>query len=342
VRADWTASQIAALLAMAGVSQSAIADPVSDFYRGKTVTIYAGTSVGGGYDTYARALARFIGRHIPGQPAVVAGNMPGGTGLKLANWLATVAPKDGTVLALLGRGIPSHRLLGGSGAVFDPTKLNWIGSMNDESSVCVMSARSGVTRFEDLMTRDVFVGSQGGVADSHVYATFLKNLFKARIKIVAGYPGTAETVIAMERGEIDGMCGWAWTSLKLQRPDWVKQRSVNIVLQLALSRNPDLPDVPMVGDLAKGPQQQSQVRLVFSRQTTGRPVAAADGVPAERIAALRRAFDDTLRDQGFRQLAETAKIDINPVSGTMVQELVGSMLATPRDTVDETIRNMTE
>src|SRR4051812_11517792 len=209
------------------VGGSAVADPVSDFYRGKTVTIYAGTSVGGGYDIYARALARFIGKHIPGQPTVIANNMPGGTGLKLANWIDSVAPKNGTVLALLGRGIPSYRLLGGSGATFDPAQFNWIGSMNDESSVCVMSARSRIKRFEDLLGRDVFVGSQGGVADSHVYSTFLKNLFKARMRIVAGYPGTAETVIAMERGEIDGMCGWAWSSLKLQRPDWVKERSVN-------------------------------------------------------------------------------------------------------------------
>jgi tripartite-type tricarboxylate transporter receptor subunit TctC len=287
-------------------------------------------------------LARFIGRHIPGQPIVVAGNMPGGTGLKLANWTATVGPQDGTVLAVVGRGIPSHRLLGGSGATFDPARFNWIGSMNDESSVCVMSARSGIKRFEDMLVREVFVGSQGGVADSHVYSTFLKNLFKARMRIVPGYPGTAETVIAMERSEIDGMCGWAWSSLKLQRPDWVRERSVNIVLQLSLSRNPDLPDVPLVGDFAKVPQQERQVRLVFSRQTTGRPIAAAAEVPPERVAALRRAFDETMQDAAFREFTGTAKIDINPVAGTMVQELVNSLLATPRDIVDETIRNMTE
>src|SRR5262249_45062556 len=138
VRAALAASLIALALAISLAGGPAVADPVSDFYRGRTVTVYAGTSVGGGYDMYARALARFIGRHIPGQPTVVVGNMPGGTGLKLANWTATVGPQDGTVLALVGRGIPSHRLLGGSGATFDPARFNWIGSMNDESSVCVM------------------------------------------------------------------------------------------------------------------------------------------------------------------------------------------------------------
>src|SRR5262249_35449982 len=162
---------------------------------------------------------------------------------------------------------------------------------------------------------------------SRVYSIFLKNLFGARVRIIAGYAGTAETVIALERGEIDGMCGWAWSSLKLQRPHWVRERSVNIVLQLSLSRNPELPDVPLVGGLANGPQLGSQVRLVFSRQTTGRPLAVAANVPAERAAALRRAFDETMQDAAFRQFTETAKIDINAVEGSVVQELVNTLLA---------------
>jgi tripartite-type tricarboxylate transporter receptor subunit TctC len=205
-----------------------------------------------------------------------------------------------------------------------------------------MSARSPIRRFEDLLAHDGVVGSQGGVADSHVYATFIKNLFKARLRVVPGYPGSVEAVIAMERGEIDGVCGWTWSSLKLQRPDWIRDHTVNIILQLSMSRNAELPNVPLVSDFANGPMQLGQVRLVFSRQTTGRPIAVAGEVPAERVAALRQAFDSTMDDTAFRQFVEKAKIDINPVPGEKVQELVASLLATPKDVIDATIHNISE
>lgn len=321
---------------------AANADAVADFYKGKTITIYAGSSAGGGYDTYARALGRFIGKHIPGNPTVINSNMPGGTGLKLTNWLYNVGPKDGTVIAMVGRGLPAHELLGGTGARFDPARLNWIGSMNNEVSVCVTSERSPVKKFGDLKSHEAIFGSQGGVADSHLFALFVKNLFNARMRVVAGYPGTAETVVAMERGEVDGICGWSWTSVKIQRPKWVSEGKINILLQLALSKHEDLPNVPLISDLTTDPAELGQVRLVFSRQTMGRPVTVAQDVPGERVAALRAAFDATMRDPAFRKFAARTKLEVSPVSGKEIQELVESVLATPKAVVKRTIENLKE
>lgn len=329
-----------AILVAEAASVPAMADGVADFFKSRTITIYAGSSAGGGYDRYARALGRYIGKHIPGNPQIINSNMPGGTGLKLTNWLYNVAPKDGTAMGMVGRGIAVHEMLGGVGAKFDAGRMNWIGSMNSEVSVCVTHQRSPVKSLSDLMKTEAAFGTQGASSDTEVFAVFLKNLTGAKVKVISGYPGTKETVLAMERGEVDGMCGWSWTSLKQQKPDWVRNKTVNILLQMALTKHPDLQSTPLITELADNDTERAQVKLVFSRQTMGRPLVAPQELPGARVAALRAAFDATMEDPEFLAYARKAKMEVEPVSGTKVQELVASVLATPKDVVMKAISNL--
>jgi len=323
-----------------GLPMAASADEVADFYAGKQLTVYVGYSTGGGYDTYARALARYYAEHLPGKPSIIVKNMPGGSSIKLANWMYAIAPKDGTALATIARGAPVHDLLGGTGVRFDALKYNWIGSMNNEVSVCVTHARSPVRTFADLQKRQVVVGGQGKSSDSEVFARFAKNLLGAKIKLISGYPGTKESILAMERGEVDGNCGWSWTSAQKLRPDWVKPGGMNILMQMALVKHPDLPSVPLVTEFARTGAEKAQMELVFSRQTMGRPFLTAPGVPAQRVAALRKAFTDTLASAPFKAFAAKAGLEINPVSGEDIQALVERVRKTPSEVVEATKRNI--
>jgi tripartite-type tricarboxylate transporter receptor subunit TctC len=333
-----SAAGLAASLAVC--SAPAAADPAA-FYAGKQLEIYVGFSAGGGYDTYARTLARYYGDHIPGKPDIIVKNMPGGSGIKLANWLYAVAPKDGTVLATIARGAPVHDMLGGPGVRFDPLEFTWIGSMNNEVSVCVTAARSAVKTFAQLRQTEVVVGGQGKSSDSEVFARFAKNLLGARIKLISGYPGTKESIMAMERGEVDGNCGWSWTSAKKLRPEWVKPGGMNILMQMALVKHPDLPDVPLVTEFARNESEKAQMELVFSRQTMGRPFMGAPGVPQDRVAALRTAFMATLSSAPFKAFADKAGLEINPVSGEDVQALVERVRKTPKEVVAAVRHNIT-
>lgn len=331
----------AAGLAIAlAVPAAATADEVADFYAGKQLTVYVGYTTGGGYDTYARALARYYGDHLPGNPSIIVQNMPGGSSLKLANWMYSIAPKDGTAIATIARGAPVHDMLGGSGVRFDPLRFNWIGSMNNEVSVCVTAARSPVRTFADLQQQETVVGGQGRSSDSEVFARFAKNLLGAKIRLISGYPGTAESIMAMERGEVDGNCGWSWTSAKTLRPDWTKPGGMNILMQMALVKHPDLPDVPLITDFARNESEKAQMEMVFSRQTMGRPFLTAPDVPEARVAALRKAFMDTLSSTAFKEFAEKAKLEINPVSGEDLQALVERVRKTPPDVVEAARRNI--
>jgi tripartite-type tricarboxylate transporter receptor subunit TctC len=304
------------------------ADAVADFYAGRTVTLYVGYTAGGGYDLYARALSQFYGKHIPGAPQIIVKNMPGASSLKLANWMYAVAPKDGTAIATIARGAPVHDLLGGSGVRFDANKFNWIGSMNNEVSVCVTSFRSPVKTLADMQKTEVVVGGQGKSSDSEVFAMFVKNLFGAKIRLISGYPGTKQSILAMERGEVDGNCGWSWTSAKSLKPDWIRDGKLNIIMQQALVKHPDLPNVPLITDLARNEAERDQMDLIFSRQTMGRPFVTAPDVPGERVAALRKAFLATIDDAAFKAFAARSKLEVNAVPGEDVQKLVAKVRKT--------------
>ena len=320
-----------ALLAALPASIASAQSP-ADFYKGRTVELYVGYSVGGAYDLYARTIARFLGRHIPGNPTVIVKNMEGGGSLRLANWLFRVAPKDGSVLATIGRGTGFDPILGQQGAQFDGTKFTWIGSANNETSVCVAwNATSGISKFDDLLTKQMTVGGTSMSADTDQFPKVIDGVFGAKMKIVSGYPGGNDVVLAMERGEIQGRCGWSWSSIMSTHKAWIDEKKITVLIQLALRKHPELPNVPLIMDLAKTDEQKQILKLIFARQTMGRPYLAPPGIPADRAAALRQAFMDTMADKDFLAEAEKEKLEITPVDGADLQNLVAEVYATPAD-----------
>jgi tripartite-type tricarboxylate transporter receptor subunit TctC len=303
----------------------------ADFYKGRNVELYIGYSVGGGYDIYARLLAKHMGKHIPGNPNVLAKNMEGAGSLRLANWLYNVAPKDGTAFGIIGRGTGFDPLLGRKGAQFDATKYTWLGSANNEVSVCVAWHTSGITKFEDLLTKELTVGGTGAAADTDQFPRIMNNMLGTKMKIVTGYPGGNDVGLAMERGEVNGRCGWSWSSVKATHQKWMDEKKIHILVQLALEKHPDLPEVPLVTDLATSDEQRQVLKLVFARQVMGRPFLAPPGIPADRVAALRKAFMDTLQDKDFLADAEKGQLEITPVSGADIQKLVIDTHQTPAE-----------
>ena len=316
------------------------ADAVSDFYSGRNFEIHVGFAAGGGYDVYARLLSRYIGEHIPGKPTVIVKNRTGSATIKLTNLLYNKGPMDGTVMGMVARGIPTHTLLGGKGAKFDPTKFHWIGSMNNEVSACMLHKRSGASNFADVLKKKVVVGGQGASSDADQFANFITNLMGAQFKLITGYPGTAVTVLALDRGEVDGICGWSWTSVKQMRGGELKAGNIYPVLQMALKKHPDLPNVPLITDIARTDGQRKQMELIFSRQTIGRPFLLPPQVPKERVVAIRKAFVDTMKDPKFIAAVQKSKLELNWVSGDEVQTLVETVLATPKDIVEATKQNL--
>jgi tripartite-type tricarboxylate transporter receptor subunit TctC len=318
-------AMLAAVPASSGQAQSP-----ADFYKGKNVDMMIGYSVGGGYDVYARMIAKHLGKHIPGNPTVTPKNMEGAGSLRLANWLYNVAPKDGTVLGTIGRGTGFDPLLGHKAAQFDGTKFNWIGSANNEVSVCVSWNKPGnVSKFEELYTKQLTVGGTGAAADTDQFPRILNNVLGTKMKIVTGYPGGNDVNLALERGEVDGRCGWSWSSVESTRGSWVKEKKINILVQLALQKHADLPDVPLVTEQAKTEEQKQILTLIFARQALGRPYLAPPGIPADRVAALRKAFMDTMKDKEFLAEAEKAQLEITPIDGEALQKLVADVYATP-------------
>jgi tripartite-type tricarboxylate transporter receptor subunit TctC len=310
----------------------AYAQGPADFYKGRNIELAIGYSAGGGYDVYARLLSRHMGRFIPGNPTIVARNMPGAGSLVLANWLYNVAPKDGTTFGTIGRGTAFDPLLGSTKAQFDAAKFNWIGSMNDEVSVCVAWYTSGVTSLAQLEHKEFTVGGSGQAADTDQFPKVLNATLGTKFKVVTGYPGGNDVDLAMERGEVMGRCGWSWSSVIATHKSWIDDRKINVLVQLSLAKHPDLPNVPLVVDLAKNDEQRRIFKLVFARQPMGRPFLAPPGVPADRVSVLRKAFMETMKDADFLAEAAKMKLEINPVSGAAVQEIVEDVYKTPKAT----------
>lgn len=326
----WLRAALAAVALLGAAGVAARADQVSEFYAGKTVRILVGFGPGGGYDLYARTLARHLAQHIPGEPAIVVQNMPGAGSLKVVNWLYNAAPKDGTVLATFARGIVFEPLLGrAEGTQFDAARFNWIGSISNEVSVCALNAASGIASFADMQAKPFRIGASGAGADSDIFPVMLRNLFHLPMRLVAGYQGGADMVLAMERREIDGRCGWSWTSLVSRNKAMLDAHAIAVTLQIALAPHEDLPDVPLVMDLVRDPQQLAALKLIVSRQNIARPFAAPPEVPAARVAALRSAFDAVMRDPDFRAEAKRLALEVRPVGGRDVQALLGEVYAAP-------------
>jgi tripartite-type tricarboxylate transporter receptor subunit TctC len=310
------------------------AEPSASFYAGKTLRILVGFGPGGGYDLYARALGRYLGEHVPGNPTVVVQNMVGAGSLKVVNYLFNAAPRDGTVIATFARGIVFEPLIGHpDGAQFDAPKFAWIGSISNEVSVCAIMSTRGIASWEDMKSKPTLIGASGAGADSDVFAAVLRKLFGLPMRIVTGYPDGANLNLAMERGEIDGRCGWSWNSIVSGKRDWLANKQIKVTVQIALAKHEDLPEVPLIVDLVRDPRRTAALKLIVSRQSFARPFAAPPDMPPERVDTLRAAFDATISDPDF--LAEMRKLvlEVRPIGGAEVQKLVRDIYASPPDVV---------
>ena len=312
----------AAAAMMFALMASAHAQSPAELYKGRNVELYVGYSVGGGYDLYARLLARHMGKHIPGNPTVVTKNMEGAGSLRLANWLYRVAPRDGTVFGMIGRGTAFDPLLGNKSAQFEATRYTWIGSANNEVSICVAWHTAGMTKFSDLLEKELVVGGTSASADTDQFPKIANGVLGTKFRIVTGYPGGNEIGLAMERGEVQGRCGWSWSSVKSTHQQWFDQKKFHILVQLALAKHPELPDVPLIVDLAKTDEERQILKLIFARQVMGRPFLAPPDLPRDRTEALRKAFMDTMHDQEFLADADRAQLEITPVPGAEIEKLM--------------------
>jgi tripartite-type tricarboxylate transporter receptor subunit TctC len=322
---------VAALLTLGASLRPAAAQSVEEFYRGKNVTIAIGFSVGGGYDLYARLLARHIGKHIPGQPNIIAQNREGAGSQRATLYLYNAAPKDGTVLGAFSRSMAVAPLI--DNAPFDARKFTWLGSISTDVSVCFTWYTSPIKTFNDMLTTPFTMGGLGGGADPDVFALMLRNMFGAKLKLVSGYPGTNDATLAMERGEVNGVCGMSWSTVKARHMDWVKAKKVNLPVQFGLQKEADIPDVPAVIDLVKGDEQTKMARLILAGQAMSRPIAAPPGIPEDRKQALIAAFDATMKDPEFLADAQKMQAEINPISAAEIEKLLAEIYATPKDIV---------
>jgi tripartite-type tricarboxylate transporter receptor subunit TctC len=329
--------------AMAQGDSAARADPIADFYSGKSVQLVIGYAPGGGYDVYARALARHMARHIPGNPSIVVQNMPGAGSIKAANYLYNIAPKDGTVFGGFSRGAFLDPLLGrGDGVQYVAARYGWLGSISNEVGVCAFRSDSGIATWQDMQTKSYVIGSTGAGADSDVFPTVLRKMFALPMKVVTGYHSAADVVLAISRREVDGRCGWSWSSMMAWNKDLYQSKAVTVAIQLASQKLAELPDTPSILEVARDADQRAALKLILSRQMMARPYVAPPGIPPERLKALRAAFDATMTDPDFLADARRQDLEVRPVSGGEADALIREVYASPPEVVKLAIEVMKE
>jgi len=315
----------AALWAAALASSAAVAQSGDKFYEGKTIRIIVALGTGGDYDNYARIAARHLGKYIPGSPTIVVQNMPGAGGLLAANHLANVAPKDGTVIGALHANTTLAQVTGAPNVEYDVRKLNWIGRTSSGGlNVHHTFAKSGVKSFDDLLKREVVVGGGGPTSDSIVIPTAVNELMGTKLKILGGYSGTAETTLALERGEID-MAMQNWEFLRRNNADWIKEKKINMIVQYATSRHPELPDVPAIMELAKTEEQKQVWTLFLMSGGIGYSLTFPQDVPADRVAILRKAFIEMAKDPELKAEAAKMNLPIEALSGEALEQQIQSV-----------------
>jgi tripartite-type tricarboxylate transporter receptor subunit TctC len=303
------------------------------FYRGKQINMVIASGAGGGYDTYARALARHMSKHIPGNPTIVPRNLPGAGGLIAANTLFNNTPADGLTFAALTNGAAMDPLFGERAARFDAQRLNWIGSIGKLDNICVTWQGSPLTRIEQAKAREVAVSASGAGGNSSIMPKILNQFLGTKFKVIGGYTEGSGTTLALERGEVDGVCGLSYSTLKTMHPDWFRDRKVNIIVQIGLQKQRDLPDVPNALDLVANPEDKQVLALILARQEMGRPFAMPPGVPADRVAILRAAFESTLKDPAFLADAQKLQMEVDPLTGAEIEALLKNAYAAPRPIV---------
>jgi len=310
-------------------ANSVAAQSVQDFYRGKTITLLIGIGVGGGTDAWARTVGQYIGRHIPGNPSVVPENMPGAAGLKMTGYIYNAAPRDGSVIGLPNAGILLEPLLGGQGANFDPMKLNFIGSPDRDTTVCVARKDAAVRTLDDLKTKELVVGASGSGGNTNIYPMFLAKALGMKFRIIQGYKGTTDILLAMERGEVMGMCS---DYDPLTHQSMFKDGKLRILFQAAVRKDPHI-DAPLPNEFITSESQRSAFAFFVSREELGRPFIAPPDVPKERIEALRRAFDATMADGSFIAAAEKQRFNIVAMTGEELTALIERIYQTPEEVV---------
>ena len=307
---------------------------VAEFYKGKTVSVVIGYPPGGGFDATARLLIRHMPRHLPGNPVMIARNMPGAGSLRAANYLFGVAPKDGTEFGIIGPSVPFGPLWSRDGVSFEATKFNWLGSLDRWTSIAFVWHTAKAQTLDAAMRTEVVVGATGAGDMTVTFPRLTNALLGTKFRVVPGYQGTPDLSLAIERGEVEGRLGWCWDCLKLDKPNWVKEKKITVLLQFAFKKDPELPDVPLVMDLARNEADRQIMQLAFGNLEMARPFLAPPDVPADRIAALRSALEATARDPAFLEEARKLNMPISVASSREIETLLRDVYATPQPIVD--------
>lgn len=316
-----------------GVAPGARADAVSDFYHGKEMKMVIRSPAGSGYDAYGRLLARHMIDHIPGHPSVMLPiNMPGGGGIRAANYVANVAPKDGTVVTIVSLGLPMYQALAlGNKLQADMSAFNWLGSLNNSNSVLVTWHGSPTKTLEDAKKRETLIGATGAGSASEQLPAIYNNVLGTKFKIVIGYRSLTDIQLAMERGEVEGIGTAPWDSYVVTKPEWVNDGKLNVIVQVGLKKDKNLPQAPLLRDLGDTPHKKAMLEFVSKSFAIGWPFAVAPGVRQDRVKALRTAFGDTMRDPGFLADAKKQRITIEPIDGGELQQLIQDVISAPQD-----------
>lgn len=319
---------------LAGLGAPAHSDDVESFYKGRSMSMIIGFGVGGGYDLYGRLVSRYMGKYLPGNPAIIPENMAGAGSLRAVDYLYSVAPKDGSVIGTFSRTLPLAPLL--SGAKFDSRKFTWLGSVAQDTIVCFTARSSPIKTWQDFLAKPSSLGGEGAGAEPDIYVRFMKNVFAAKVKLVSGYRGTNDIFLAMERGELDGACGISYGTIVSVHPDYIRDNKINVFVQIGLHRHPDLPDVPTLDDVAQNPDQKRLIRLIVTSLAMSRPFAAPPNIPADRKAALVSAFERTTQDPQFKADAQRIKLDVDFVPATVIDKLLADAYAMPKALITRT------
>jgi tripartite-type tricarboxylate transporter receptor subunit TctC len=328
-----TRAAFAACVAIALGAGPASADPIADFYKGRQLNWILSAGAGGGYSSYAHVFAPYFSAHIPGKPNIVVQNMPGAGGIRAMIYLQNVAPKDGSTIGLVHSSVPFAPLYGIKGANFDPRQMQWIGSINSATGICVSWTASGVTKWQDLFDREFIVGGTGAGSQMETMPAMINKLFGTKIKIVSGYKGGNDVYLAMERGEVHGRCGGLKSSIRSTRPDWFPTKKVSVPIQIALERDPDFADVPALTEFTKDEKTKQILELILSPMSMDRPILAPPGTPPAMVAALRKAFHDAMTDPGLIADAKRASIDLDEVDGDKLAKILARAYAMPPDII---------
>ena len=326
----------AVLVLTLGIETLSSASAQSSPFKGNQVFMVVASDVGGGYDTYARLLARHIGPYLPGKPAIVVQNMPGAGGLKALDYIVNVAPKDGSYWGAMPSGIGYEPMLGApASGPFEPPAVNWIGSMAKEVAVTILQNPTPIKTFDDMRQQTVIVGSSGATATNSIYARMMNSLFDTKFKIVEGYTGQPPVYLAMERGEVQGSAGLYYSSLVAGKSDWLRDKKVSIIVQIALEKSPDLPDVPLLYDFAKTDEERSVLKLALAGLLMGHPVILTTAVSEDRVALIRRGFSEALQDKALLEEAQNMRMPITPLKGEAVSTLITDMYASPKPVIEK-------